>query len=164
MADDAEGSEANEEADEVEAIVGDRKRGRFHEFLVKWKGFPRSKNTWATLADLEGAQDLVDAYVAAKFSRKDAALRRKPVVRSDSDPDLIPLKKAKAKKKAAREEETTSGKAEQVETIVGVRKSGGKLLFQAKTSDGEEVTLSRSELRRKNPLVLLEFVQTVLTV
>jgi chromobox protein 1 len=155
MADDAEGSEANEEAYEVEAIVGDRKRGGVQEFLVKWRGFRWNKNTWEALADLEGAQDLVDAYVAEKFSRKDAAIRRKPVVRSDSDPDLIPLKKAKAK--------PPRGKADELEAVIGVRKKGKKLLFQVERSDGEEVTLSRSELRKKNPLALLEFFQSVFT-
>jgi hypothetical protein len=158
MADDGESSEANEEVYEVEAIVGDRKRRGVQEFLVKWKGFRQDKNTWATLEDLEGSADLVDAYMAAKFRREDAAIRRKPVVRSDSDPDLLPSKKEK--EKAAKR--ATDKSAGRVVDVVGVTTNDGEVFFQVQTAGGEEVTLSRSKLSKLNPSALLAFIEAVI--
>jgi hypothetical protein len=171
MSDVAESSGTAEEEYEVESIVGDRKRQGVQEFFVKWKGFPKSQNTWAAIEDLEGAHDLVNEYVATKLGRADAAIRRKPVVRSD--PDLVRAKspKLKAKVKAAKpakakvdddEEVEDDEKGGQVERVVGVVKTGGHLVFQAKTVDGSEVTLSRSALRAQNPSALLEFIETLL--
>jgi hypothetical protein len=157
MSDDTEVSGENEEVYEVEAIVDDRTRKGVQEFFVKWKGFSKSQNSWATIEDLGGAHDSVDAYIAKKLGRQDAASRRKPIVRAESEPepDMEHLEKAKREKGAAK-------KAAKVKTIVGVKKAGSKTVFEAVTSKGKEVTVSRAALRRHNPLALLEFVQTVL--
>ena len=41
-----------EEEYQVEALMGDRQRGRRKQFLVKWLGYPSSDNTWEYEDDL----------------------------------------------------------------------------------------------------------------
>ena len=40
---------------EVERITAQRKRGRGHEYLVSWVGYPAEENEWRTRADLAGS-------------------------------------------------------------------------------------------------------------
>jgi hypothetical protein len=85
---------------------------------------------------------LKDEYIVAKFDREDAAVRRKPVVLSDLDLDLIGLKKSKVK--VAKSANATG---EMVESVFAVRRTGKKLFFQAIKVDGggESVTLSATQ-------------------
>jgi len=49
---------------EVEAVVGRRGNGSSLQYLIKWKGYPESENTWEPLANLKRptVRHLVDAY------------------------------------------------------------------------------------------------------
>jgi transposase InsO family protein len=62
---DKEDSGYYQEEYEVEHIVRHTKRpnGKYR-FLVKWKGYPHSQNTWQTYEDLENARDVLDDYLA----------------------------------------------------------------------------------------------------
>ena len=51
-----------QETYEVEKIVESRQKGKKTEYLVKWKGYPASQNTWEPPANLEEVQDMVDAF------------------------------------------------------------------------------------------------------
>jgi hypothetical protein len=54
----------NEEQYEVEAITAHKRvRGKLR-FLVKWKGYPSSENTWQTEEDLKDASETLKAYIA----------------------------------------------------------------------------------------------------
>lgn len=44
---------------EVERIVGERRRGRRVEYLVKWKGFGEFENSWEPSYNLENASERV---------------------------------------------------------------------------------------------------------
>ena len=59
---------------EVEALVGDRKRGRVQQYLVQWKGYPTSDNTWEREQDLE-----LHAYDALQEYRERQQRRRRPL-------------------------------------------------------------------------------------
>jgi hypothetical protein len=72
------------------------------------------------------------------------------------------VKKSESKAKPVKRAKVTSEKGGQVKSVVGVKKSDGDLLFQAKTLDGKKVTLSRSALREQNPSALLGFIETLL--
>ena len=59
---------------EVEALMGDRKRGRVQQYLVQWKGYPTSDNTWEKEQDLEPhARDALQEY------RERQQRRRRPL-------------------------------------------------------------------------------------
>ena len=52
----------DEEQWEVEAIIGHKKWGRGHRYLVKWTGYPTSKNTWQSAEDLKDASEILSDY------------------------------------------------------------------------------------------------------
>ena len=68
----SEDDESNEEEDrfEVEAILDKRiikkegrlGRGKEVQYLIKWKGYPDSENTWEKQSNLDQCQQLVDEY------------------------------------------------------------------------------------------------------
>ena len=51
-----------EEEWEIEAIVVHKKMQHGIKYLVKWKGFSFSENTWEPASNLWNAQDLLTAY------------------------------------------------------------------------------------------------------
>lgn len=56
---------------EVEDIV--RRRGtkdKGFEYLVKWKGFDESENTWELESNLEGAMEAIETYKIRMRERK----------------------------------------------------------------------------------------------
>ena len=60
----------NELEYEVAAILDDKvMRGRQH-FLVAWKGYDASSNTWEPAANLSYAKDLVTQYIEKKNSAR----------------------------------------------------------------------------------------------
>src|SRR4051794_25451824 len=52
----------NTEEYEVERIIGERKRYNRSEFLVKWKGYPDSDNTWEPLKNLDNAKKALEEF------------------------------------------------------------------------------------------------------
>ena len=47
---------------EVEAILAHRKRGRQMLYLVKWKGYDPSNNTWEPETNLSNADEILSEY------------------------------------------------------------------------------------------------------
>jgi hypothetical protein len=56
-----------EEEYEVEDIISDRKHGRnkIQQYLIKWKGYPHSENSWVNAKDMH-APELLTQYNATK--------------------------------------------------------------------------------------------------
>jgi hypothetical protein len=54
----------NEEEYEVDQICGVRQFGRWKkwQYLIKWKGYPDSENTWQPLPDLKGSHELIQEW------------------------------------------------------------------------------------------------------
>ena len=52
----------DEEQWEVEAIVGHKRRGCGHRYLVKWAGYLTSENTWQSAEDLKDASEILSDY------------------------------------------------------------------------------------------------------
>jgi len=51
-----------EEEYEVEAIIAHRKRGKGHQYLVKWTGYPSSENSWQLSNNLKRAPEILEEY------------------------------------------------------------------------------------------------------
>lgn len=47
---------------EVEAVLGHRRYRGKPQYLIKWKGYPTSDNSWEPMAHLTNAKKMVDAY------------------------------------------------------------------------------------------------------
>ncbi|KAK0419583.1 hypothetical protein QR680_014219 [Steinernema hermaphroditum] len=60
QSDEAEGLEAEEYI--VEAIVSSRKKGRKTEYLIKWKNYPSSDNTWEPEENCMQCTELIQEY------------------------------------------------------------------------------------------------------
>merc|ERR1719223_2263402 len=61
----ASGSESSEESDEeyeVESILQSRFVKKKKQYLVKWVNYSDEWNTWEPMENLEGSQDLVQAF------------------------------------------------------------------------------------------------------
>eukprot|EP00301_Raphidiophrys_heterophryoidea_P010145 c15192_g1_i1.p1 GENE.c15192_g1_i1~~c15192_g1_i1.p1 ORF type:complete len:313 (+),score=83.26 c15192_g1_i1:37-975(+) len=56
---------------EVEAVVDEKKRGKQVFYLVKWKGYPHSQNSWEPEAHLTNVPNLVAAFHDQKGKEKD---------------------------------------------------------------------------------------------
>ena len=52
---------------EVESILDYRERYGRGQFLVKWKGYPNSENSWEPVEGLENAQDVVQEWWTDKM-------------------------------------------------------------------------------------------------
>ena len=47
---------------EVEAIIAHKKEGRGHLYLVRWKGYPSSENSWEPEGNLTHSRELLNEY------------------------------------------------------------------------------------------------------
>jgi hypothetical protein len=47
---------------EVEAIIGHRRRGRGHQFKIRWKDYPISEATWEPESNIKNAEDVLSNY------------------------------------------------------------------------------------------------------
>jgi hypothetical protein len=66
---------------EVEAILGKRKFGKVTKYLVKWKGYDSSENTWEPKSHLTGAQELLDEFLKISSSSQSQELAKRRVER-----------------------------------------------------------------------------------
>ena len=47
---------------EVEKIIGFRKNKGEEQYKIKWKGYPKSQNTWEPVNNLSNVKDMIDEY------------------------------------------------------------------------------------------------------
>jgi len=52
----------NQEEFEIEAIISHRRKGNQWQYLIKWKGYPTSDNSWETEDNLEHSQETLSEY------------------------------------------------------------------------------------------------------
>ena len=52
----------NEEEFEIETIVSHRRKGHQWQYLVKWKGYPTSDNSWEYEINLEHSEETLNEY------------------------------------------------------------------------------------------------------
>ncbi|BFZ06318.1 hypothetical protein BsWGS_09357 [Bradybaena similaris] len=157
----AAGEEPEEEFT-VEKVVDSRIRGGKKEYLLKWKGYPDSENTWEPEENLD-CPDLIAGYEEKKkkkeSEKKDSSAKRKST----------PSNGAKDETKKKKKEEVDNkprgfDRGLAPERIIGATDSSGELMFLMKWKDSDEADLVPArQANIKCPQIVIAFYEERLT-
>lgn len=143
----------------VERIEDKRVINGRTEYYLKWKGYPRSENTWEPVENLD-CPDLIAAYEESIKTKKGEVKKR---------PSTAPNNEAKAKRKAVEDEKEikkTVGFDRGLEPfkILGATDSSGELMFLMKWKGSEEADLvPAKQTNVRCPQVVIQFYEERLT-
>lgn len=160
-ADNAEEEEEVEEEYTVEKVVDSRTRNGKKEYLLKWKGYPDSENTWEPSENLD-CPDLIAEFEDRK-KKKDAEKKRKS---QNGLEDSAAKKKRKGGDKSAEDDNKPRGfdRGLQPERIIGATDSSGELMFLMKWKDSDEADLVPArQANVKCPQIVIAFYEERLT-
>jgi len=152
------GEEEEEEEEEytVERVADVRVRNGKKEYLLKWKGYPDSENTWEPEENLD-CPDLIGEF-EEKAKKKKEEKKRKQADEEGS---------SKKKKKVAEEEDNKPrgfDRGLQPERIIGATDSGGELMFLMKWKDSDEADLVPArQANIRCPQIVIAFYEERLT-
>ncbi|XP_067932454.1 chromobox protein homolog 1-like [Watersipora subatra] len=155
-------TDASEEEEEeefvVEKVVNRRTKHGKTEYLLKWKNYDDSENTW------EPEDNLDCSELIAEYEEK--RRREEEKKKSRSKPKVEEPKKKKQKTGPETEEKTSRGfnRGLQPEKIIGATDSGGQLMFLMKWKDCEEADLvPAKQANVRCPQVVIAFYEERLT-
>lgn len=167
-------SDAEEEEDEeeftVERVVDTRVRGGKREYLLKWKGYPDSENTWEPEENLD-CPELIQAYedkVKKEREEKGSAGPASSKKRKAGDKDDSSSTASSTKKKKVTEDEANKprgfDRGLHPERIIGATDSSGELMFLMKWKDSDEADLVPArQANVKCPQIVIAFYEERLT-
>lgn len=148
--------EEPEEEYTVESVKDMRIRNGKKEFLLKWRNYPDSENTWEPEANLD-CPDLIGEF-EDKLKKKKEEKRRRQTEEEGS---------AKKKKKVAEEEDNKPrgfDRGLQPERIIGATDSSGELMFLMKWKDSDEADLVPArQANIRCPQIVIAFYEERLT-
>ncbi|XP_004531153.1 chromobox protein homolog 1 [Ceratitis capitata] len=149
-------SEAGEYS--VERIEDKRICNGRTEYFLKWKGYPRSENSWEPVENLD-CPDLISAFEESLKTKKEGKKRT----------SSTPVNDTKAKRKAVEEEREnrrTMGFDRGLEPskILGATDSSGELMFLMKWKGSDEADLvPAKQANVKCPQIVIQFYEERLT-
>jgi len=153
----ATGEEEEEEDYTVEKVVDMRMRSNKKEYLLKWKGYPDSENTWEPHENLD-CPEMINTY-EDKVKKKKEERKSKAVDEGAGS--------AKKKKKVADEEDNKPrgfDRGLNPERIIGATDSGGELMFLMKWKDSDEADLVPArQANIRCPQIVIAFYEERLT-
>ena len=164
----AKASSSEDELYEVEDIVAQRCTDEGMEYLVKWKGYSASQNTWEPLCNLGQAQQVLKAFELRQRSDPvpDSTQRRKRL-RTMTPPDSpVPTPKTKStyRDEDSAEEYDSSpprkpSKRKGSLEILSVRADrSGDLIWTVRNTEGERMDMDLERVKRKAPIALIDFL------
>ncbi|XP_022299558.2 chromobox protein homolog 1-like isoform X1 [Crassostrea virginica] len=161
---DPEVEEEEEEEEEytVEKVVDSRMKGGRKEYLLKWKGYPDSENTWEPEANLD-CPDLI-AEFEEKKKKKDQEKKRK--TQNGTEDGAAKKKKKVSEVKTTEEDNKPRGfdRGLLPERIIGATDSSGELMFLMKWKDSDEADLVPArQANVKCPQIVIAFYEERLT-
>ncbi|XP_013384182.1 chromobox protein homolog 1-like isoform X2 [Lingula anatina] len=157
--------EEEEEEYEVERVVDVRVRGGQREYLIKWKNYPDSENTWEPENNLD-CPDLIADYEEKRKKEKDDKKKKQATKKKAEDRDDDEGTSKKKKKVAEEEEHKPRGfdRGLQPERIIGATDSSGELMFLMKWKDCDEADLVPArQANVKCPQIVIQFYEERLT-
>lgn len=146
----------------VERVEDKRTVSGRTEYYLKWKGYPRSENTWEPVENLD-CPDLIAAFEESlKNNKKDTKKRLSTSSTSDS---------IQSKRKSFMEEETEEqrkligfDRGLEPSKILGATDSSGYLMFLMKWKGSDHADLVPAKLANiKCPQVVIQFYEERLT-
>lgn len=146
----------------VERVEDKRTVSGRTEYYLKWKGYPRSENTWEPVENLD-CPDLIAAFEESlKNNKKDTKKR----LSTSSTPESI-----RSKRKSFMEEETEEqrkligfDRGLEPSKILGATDSSGYLMFLMKWKGSDHADLVPAKLANiKCPQVVIQFYEERLT-
>lgn len=152
--------EEEEEEYVVEKVVDMRIRNGKKDYLLKWKGYPDSENTWEPEENLD-CPDLIGEYEDKRKEREEKKKRKQKEVEEEGGAS------AKRKKKVAEEEDNKPrgfDRGLQPERIIGATDSSGELMFLMKWKDSDEADLVPArQANIRCPQIVIAFYEERLT-
>jgi len=149
--------EEEEEEFTVERVVNQRIRNGKREFLLKWKGYPESQNTWEPEENLD-CPDLISDYEDRVRKKKEEKDKKK----SKGDDE-----QTKKKRKVVEEEDNKPrgfDRGLKPEKIIGATDSSGELMFLMKWQDSDEADLVPArQANIRCPQIVISFYEERLT-
>lgn len=159
--------EIEEEEYEVEKCVDKRiVKGKI-QYLIKWKGFEDTDNTWEPIENLE-CSELISEYEET-LKKKNGKENKEKEVMKEEKKRKISTEKAETqtlKKTKTTHEVKARGFARKLkpEKIIGATDSGGSLTFLMKWEGSDEADLVPSdEANIKCPQIVIKFYEERLT-
>ena len=166
---DGEGGEEEEEEEYVvERVVDSRMRGGKKEYLLKWKGYPDSENTWEPEENLD-CPELISAFEEkVKKEREEKGKKRKTKDGGDAEDSVSSAGSSSSKKRKTNEDEENKlrgfDRALQPERIIGATDSSGELMFLMKWKDSAEADLVPArQANVRCPQIVIAFYEERLT-
>jgi len=164
--DEPEIADADEDEEEeeyiVEKVVDRRIKSGKKEYLLKWKGYPDSDNTWEPEENLD-CSELIAEFERVRKEKEDKK-KRKTKDGNDSDTSSSASKK---KKKVSEDDENKPrgfDRGLQPERIIGATDSSGELMFLMKWKDSDEADLVPArQANVRCPQVVISFYEERLT-
>jgi hypothetical protein len=165
----ADEEEEDEEEFIVERVVDSRIKGGKKEYLLKWKGYPDSENTWEPEENLD-CPELISAFedkVKKDRDEKSSKKRKAPSASATKDDDSG-SGSSSAKKKKVTEDEANKprgfDRGLQPERIIGATDSSGELMFLMKWKDSDEADLVPArQANVRCPQIVIAFYEERLT-
>lgn len=156
-----EEGEAEEEYT-VEKVVDSRMRNGKKEYLLKWKGYPDSENTWEPEENLD-CPDLIADYEDKKKKREQEKKRKS---QNGLEESTTKRKKKVSDAKSTEDDNKPRGfdRGLQPERIIGATDSSGELMFLMKWKDSDEADLVPArQANVKCPQIVIAFYEERLT-
>lgn len=157
-----EDGEEEEEEYTVEKVVDSRMKNGKKEYLLKWKGYPDSENTWEPMENL----DCPDLIAEFEDKKKKKELEKKRKSANGTDDGAAKKKKKVADAKTTEEDNKPRGfdRGLQPERIIGATDSSGELMFLMKWKDSDEADLVPArQANVKCPQIVIAFYEERLT-
>ncbi|BFZ22265.1 hypothetical protein BsWGS_25304 [Bradybaena similaris] len=159
----AAAAEEEEEEFTVEKVVDSRMRGGKKEYLLKWKGYPDSENTWEPEENLD-CPDLISGYEEKKKKKEseksEKSAKRKSTTASNGAKDDV----KKKKKEESDNKPRGFDRGLAPERIIGATDSSGELMFLMKWKDSDEADLVPArQANVKCPQIVIAFYEERLT-
>jgi hypothetical protein len=131
-----EEEEEDEALYEVERVLAHRERGDTYQYLIKWKNFPPSANTWEPQGNLS-CLELINAYWDSRQERPAAFVRSAALARPDGS--------------------RTGGPA--IVTVLGASRTTKGFVYKVQMQDGKTFTASSEFMRAKFPRMIINFFE-----
>lgn len=150
--------ESEEEEYTVEKVVNVRFRNGKKEYLLKWKGYNESENTWEPEDNLD-CEELIREFEDKLTKKKKEKEEKKRKHAADDE-------HAKKKKKLEEDDSKPRGfdRGLQPEKIIGATDSSGELMFLMKWTDSDEADLVPArQANIRCPQIVIAFYEERLT-